>query len=169
MRRLVVLCSVIVVLLALTATPHVVAQDATPAAIEPTVTGDFNAPEFADFGVLDAATLPAAPANVTLFRLEFAPGASVVWPPGDPGLGLHLVESGTLTVRNFSADVKITRAANPATPDAQGTSEILPARGGDPVRTGRWLPLAPLRRRREPQRGARAGRLSGCQYLPASG
>ena len=127
MRRLMSLGAIIVVLLALTAAPQVVAQDATPAVVEPIVTGDFTFPQFADFGVLDAATLPSAPATVTLFRLEFAPGASVAFPPGDPGLGLHLVESGTLTVGHFSADITITRAANPATPDAQGTSEILPA------------------------------------------
>lgn len=145
MRRLVSLVSVIVVLLALTAVPQVVAQDATPAAVEPIVTGDFTFPDVADFGVLDAATLPAAPASVTLFRLEFAPGASVTFPPGDPGLGLHLVESGALTVGHFSVDIKITRAANPATPDAQGTTEILPA--GEETQVGPgdgflWPPYA---------------------------
>ncbi|MFN8676155.1 MAG: hypothetical protein U0Z70_07230 [Thermomicrobiales bacterium] len=74
MRRLTALGSLIVVLLAFTVVPHVVAQDATPAVVEPILTGDFTFPQFADFGVLDAATLPSAPATVTLFRLEFAPG-----------------------------------------------------------------------------------------------
>jgi hypothetical protein len=114
------------VLLALTPGPSVDAQDATPAAVEPIVTGDFTFREFADFGVLDEATLPAAPASLILFRLEVAPGASVVFPPGDPGLGVHLVESGTLTLREFNTDIVVTRAANQATPDAE-TSEMLPA------------------------------------------
>ncbi len=46
MRRLMSLGAIIVVLLALTAAPQVVAQDATPAVVEPIVTGDFTFPQF---------------------------------------------------------------------------------------------------------------------------
>jgi hypothetical protein len=144
MRRLVSLGAVIVVLLALTGSPHVDAQDATPEVVEPIITGDFTFREFADFGVVDAATLPAAPVAMNLFRIEFAPGSSVVFPPGDPGLGLHLVESGTLTLREFNTDIVVTRAANQATPDAE-TSETLPAGEETQLEPGDgflWPPLA---------------------------
>lgn len=130
MHRRLSMCAVLV-LLALMAGPAVLAQDATPEAVEPILTGDMTFREFADFGVVDAATMPAAPVSIVLFRIEFAPGASVTYPPGDPGLGLHLVESGTLTLRDFDTDIVVTRAANEATPDAE-TSETLAA--GDTTR-----------------------------------
>ena len=104
----------------------VAAQEATPELVEPVITGDTLFHEFADFGIVDVDTLPAAPVSFAMFRFELAPGASVAYPPGDPGMGGHLVESGTLTLRNFSEDVVIARAANEATPDPE-TSEILPA------------------------------------------
>jgi hypothetical protein len=128
MRRLLSFGVVLVVLLALTAGTAVLAQDTTPEVVEPDVTGDFTFHQFADFGVVDAATMPAAPVAITLFRIEFAPGAGVSYPPGDPGLGLHLVESGTLTLQDFDTDIVVTRAVDEATPDAD-TSETL--RAGD--------------------------------------
>ena len=105
---------------------HVGAQEAPPTPVPPVVTGDIIFRESADFGILGAETLPAAPASFTLFRVEFAPGAGVTVFPGDPGPEAHLIESGTLTLRQFTDDILVTRAVRPATPDA-GTPEVLPA------------------------------------------
>lgn len=143
MRRLLSL-SAVLVLLSLMVGPAVIAQDATPEVVEPVLTGEMTFREFADFGVVDAATMPAAPVSIILFRIEFAPGAGVSYPPGDPGLGLHLVESGTLTLRDFDTDIVITRAASDATPDAE-TSETLAAGDTTQLQPGdgfMWLPFA---------------------------
>ncbi len=102
------------------------AQEATPGPVPPVFTGDIFFRESADFGILGADILPAAPAALTLFRVEFAPGAGVTVFPGDPGPEAHLIESGTLTLRNFTEDLSVTRAVSQATPDAV-TSEVLPA------------------------------------------
>ncbi|MDQ3695494.1 MAG: hypothetical protein M3464_18010 [Chloroflexota bacterium] len=102
------------------------AQEAIPEPVPPTFTGDIVFRESADFGILDADTLPAAPASLTLFRVEFAPGAGVTVFPGDPGPEAHLIESGTLTLRNFTKDILVTRAVSQATPEAV-TPEVLPA------------------------------------------
>lgn len=75
MRRLLPLSIVLVLLLALSAGAAVLAQDATPEVVEPVLTGDMTFREYADFGVVDASTMPAAPVTITLFRIEFAPGA----------------------------------------------------------------------------------------------
>jgi hypothetical protein len=122
LRRLsLILVALLVSVAVCTGTPLVHAQDATPAA-------DTGVPEGITFDVLDLGTVeafPAGPATVTLFRLHVEPGAGIVFPP-EPGLGLHVVESGALTIRDFSADVVVTRAA-PAGSDAPGTRETLPA------------------------------------------
>lgn len=136
--------AVLVVLFTLIGGASVTAQDATPAVVEPVLTGEMAIREFADFGLVDAETVPAPPVSLLLFRLELAPGASVAFPPGDPGLGAHLVESGALTLRNFSTAIVVTRAASQATPDAE-TSETLPA--GTETKLGPgdgflWTPLA---------------------------
>lgn len=144
MRRPFPLSIVLVLLLALSAGAAVFAQDATPEVVEPILTGDMTFREYADFGVVDAATMPAAPVSITLFRIEFAPGAGVTYPPGDPGLGVHLVESGTLTLRDFDTDIVVTRAANDATPEAE-TSETLAAGDTTQLMPGdgfMWTPFA---------------------------
>ena len=105
---------------------HVGAREATPTPVPPVFTGAIVFREAADFGILGADTLPAAPAALTLFRIEFAPGAGVTVFPGDPGPEAHLIESGTLTLRNFTEDILVTRAVSSATPDAV-TPEVLPA------------------------------------------
>jgi hypothetical protein len=97
------------------------AQEATPSA-------ETGVPEGITFEAADLGTVeefPAGPATVTLFRLRVEPGAGLTFPP-EPGLGLHVVESGALTIGNFSADVAVTRAA-PAGSSEPGTREILPA------------------------------------------
>jgi hypothetical protein len=122
-RRLSLVLVVILVSVAavFASSPLVHAQDATPAA-------DTGEPEGITFDVLDLGTVeafPAGAATVTLIRLRVEPGAGLTFPP-EPGLGLHVVESGALTIRNFTADVVVTRAA-PAGSDEPGTREILPA------------------------------------------
>src|SRR5215207_9726822 len=121
-RRLsLILVALLVSVAVFTSRPLVHAQDATPAA-------DTGEPEGITFEALDLGTVdafPAGPATVTLFRLRVEPGAGLTFPP-EPGLGLHVVESGALTIRNFSADVVVTRAAL-AGSDEPGTREILPA------------------------------------------
>jgi hypothetical protein len=118
--------------------PLVHAQDATPAA-------DTGEPEGITFDVLDLGTVdafPAAAATVTLIRLRVEPGAGLTFPP-EPGLGLHVVESGALTIRNFSADVVVTRAA-PAGSDAPGTQETLPAGEETTLRPGDSFVFPPI-------------------------
>src|SRR3954453_4989474 len=105
---------------------HVGAQEATPTPVPPVFTGDISFRESADFGILGADILPTAPASLTLFRVEFAPGAGVTVFPGDPGPEAHLIESGTLTLRHFTDDILVTRAVSQATPDAMAP-EVLPA------------------------------------------
>ncbi len=116
------------------------AQQATPGPVEPIAVGDFVFHETADFGAVDA--MPPAPATVFLFRLEVAPGASVTYPPGDPGLGGHLVLSGTLTLRDFDGDIVVTRATGEGTPAP--ASEVLPAGAETQLGPGDgflWLPF----------------------------
>lgn len=144
MRRLFSFGLVLILLVVLTTGASILAQEATPAVVEPELTGEMAFREYADFGVVDAATLPAAPVAINLFRMEFAPGAAVTFPPGDPGLGVHLVESGVLTLRDFDTDIVVTRAANDATPDAQ-TSEALRAGETTHLQPGdgfMWTPFA---------------------------
>jgi hypothetical protein len=116
---LVVLLFPVVAFLAGSSLAH--AQEATPAA--ETGTPEGISFEVADLGTVNA--FPATPAGVTLFHVRVEPGAGLQFPP-DPGLGLHVVEAGTLTIRNFSADVVVTRAA-PAGSDEPGTQEVLAA------------------------------------------
>ena len=94
MHRFRSLCVALIVLLSVSAGAAVLAQDATPEVVEPVLTGDMAFREYADFGVVDAAILPAAPVLLNLFRIEFTPGLGVSYPPADLGLGIHLVESG---------------------------------------------------------------------------
>jgi hypothetical protein len=105
---------------------HVGAQAASPTPVPPVFTGDISFRESADFGILGADILPVAPAALTLFRVEFAPGAGVTVFPGDPGPEAHLIESGTLTLRHFTDDILVTRAVSQATPGAV-PPEVLPA------------------------------------------
>src|SRR5687768_12666702 len=108
MRRLVSLGAVIVVLLALAAVPPIAAQEATP---EMEVAGDVTA-EQTRLGVVES--FVPTPASLDLFEGQFPPGASLAYPPGDPGLGLWVIKSGTLTLRNFSDDIVVTRGSGQA-------------------------------------------------------
>src|SRR3954454_4861185 len=99
MRRrlsLVLLCAILLpVAVVLAGSSPAQAQDATPAA-------DTGMPEGITFEALDLGTVdafPAGPATVALCRLRVEPGAPLTFPP-EPGLGLHVVESGALTIGN---------------------------------------------------------------------
>jgi len=125
MRRLVSLGSVVVLIglmvLVGNRTP-VTAQDATPDAAEAGVPEGISA-EVVSLGTVES--FPSTPATVELYRVTVDPGASASFSESDPGLGLHVVESGTLTIGRFSADVVVTRASSMATPGAH-PQEIVP-------------------------------------------
>ena len=70
MRRLAILAVLVLGLLVLGGSQDLsVAQEATPEAVMPVLTGDNRFLTFADFGLVDAATLPAAPVGLTIFQL----------------------------------------------------------------------------------------------------
>ncbi|MFN8593564.1 MAG: hypothetical protein U0031_19055 [Thermomicrobiales bacterium] len=120
MRRLAALTSLIVVLLACMVIPCVAAQEeeATP---EMVVTGDITVAQ-TNLGILPSLVPP--PAAVNYFRVDFPPGSVLAYPPGDPGLGLWIIESGTMTLRNFSGDIVVARASRQATPGAEATETL---------------------------------------------
>jgi hypothetical protein len=108
MRRHTFLTIVVLGLVVVLAGSHlsVAAQQATPdvtASTEITV-------EQTTFGTVD--TVPTTPLSVDYYRITMPPGTKVAGPPGDPGLGLHVVESGTLTV-TFDQDIPLTRDGQP--------------------------------------------------------
>jgi quercetin dioxygenase-like cupin family protein len=128
MRRFSVLVSVVAVLLlgmlALHAQPVATAQEATPA-------GEEMMPEGVTFEPV--AFAPGidliSPSDLLVFRVGVEPGASV--PVDDsPGVGIVLVESGTLTVQ-VEGEVTVNRGAGmnagiataEATGDLSGLSE----------------------------------------------
>ncbi len=131
MSRLVSLVSAVVLIglmiLGGSRTP-VSAQDASPETSETGVVEGISF-ELTSFGSVD--TLPPSPAMVDLYRVTIEPGASAFFPETgqstgpQAGLGLHVVESGTLTIGRFTADVVVTRAASIGTPGAQA-QEIVP-------------------------------------------
>ena len=111
MRRLVAFASALVLLFAVLIVPHGAAQEeATP---EMVVTGDITVAQ-TNLGILPSLVPP--PAAVNYFRVDFPPGSVLAYPPGDPGLGLWIIESGTMTLRNFSGDIVVARASRQATP-----------------------------------------------------
>jgi hypothetical protein len=93
-----------------------VAQEATPVITEGEMEEDITFEQIS-FGTVNV--LPPAPATINFYRVQFAPGASFIGPAQDPSLGPQLIESGTLTVRNFTADIVIHRA--------NGEEEVVPA------------------------------------------
>jgi hypothetical protein len=52
--------------------------------------------------------LPTTPALIHLDRIQLPPGASISFPPDDPGLSAYTIESGMLTI-NMIDDVPVTR------------------------------------------------------------
>jgi quercetin dioxygenase-like cupin family protein len=128
MRRLPVLVSVVVVmllgLLALHAQPVAIAQEASPAAGEMEAEGvTFDLAAFAP-GIE-----VSSPSDLVVFRVGLEPGATI--PVDDsPGVGILLVESGTLTVQvegelsvNRGAGMNAGMATAEATGDMSGLSE----------------------------------------------
>ncbi len=97
------------------------AQEGTPESPE------MGIPEGVSFEQTSFGTVEAfPPATVDLYQVRVEPGASFSFPETDPGLGLHVIESGTMTLFGFSADLTVTRAAGMATPGAQ-SQEVVPA------------------------------------------
>ena len=118
LRYVVSLVAVVTVSLAvaLGAHPGAVAQEATPVVTQGEM-GEGITYEQIDFGTVDV--LPPAPATIGFFRVQLDPGARIPVGAEDPGLGPQLVESGTLTMRDFTDDIVIRRAG--------GEQEVVPA------------------------------------------
>jgi hypothetical protein len=91
----------------LVAYPLVDAQEGTPVVTQGAM-GEGITYEQIDFGTVHV--LPPAPATINFYRVRLAPGVSIPIGAEDPGLGPHLVESGTLTLRDFTAEIVIHRA-----------------------------------------------------------
>lgn len=100
------------------------AQEATPAAEDAGMTMEGIGFEPLAFGV--AETLPAAPAELQLFRLRLEPGASFPFDPNDPSTGMAYVEEGTLTFTVTSSPMTILRASEGEAP-FPGEIEEVPA------------------------------------------
>ena len=77
------------------------AQDATPTAEEDAVY------EYIGSGVTE--TLPSGPAELLLFRIMLAPGATLSFSPDDPSVVLAVVEAGVVTFQ-VEATVTVWRA-----------------------------------------------------------
>jgi hypothetical protein len=77
------------------------AQEATPV---PTVVGEITVEE-TRFGLADI--VPAGPAVISHYRIAMPPGSQLALDP-DPGLGVHRVASGTVTVAP-AEDITLTR------------------------------------------------------------
>lgn len=123
--------------------PRSAAQEATPEAVMPLLTGDMGFLTYANFGTVDVSAFLGKPVGMNIFQLELSPGSSVVYPPGDPGMGAHLVEAGTLTLRDFDVDIVVIRAPRKASPDAM-PGEILPAGAETRLRPGDGFLFPPL-------------------------
>jgi quercetin dioxygenase-like cupin family protein len=110
---------VIVGIVALSAQPSTVAQEATPSAEEMMPEG--LAFEALGYGV--AETLPEAPVDLALFRFGLEPGASFQFDPNDPSVALAYVESGEATF-TVESPITILRAAGAGTPFPEETEEV---------------------------------------------
>jgi hypothetical protein len=132
MRRTPLACLLVALVLvgltALTGAPAPTsAQSATPQAgmaMPPGVT-------FTALALGQVATLPAAPADLGLFRMTMAAGATYTISANDPSLALVLIEAGTLTFKS-AGPTTVTRAAAMmamATPGAamMPATETIPA------------------------------------------
>ena len=113
MRRVSVVVSLLaVVLVGLAVAAGAVAQEGTPAPEE-----EFELPEGVSFEALGygtAAELPAAPADIALFRFGLEPGASFPLEE-EASVALVYVESGVLTVV-MEGPMTVLRAADAGTP-----------------------------------------------------
>lgn len=144
MRRSAILVVVLVGLLILGGSKQrSVAQEAPPEAAMPVLTGTLGYKTYANFGAVDAEALATSSVGLTIYQLELAPGASVAYPTTNPGFGAHLVESGALTLSDFSVDIMVTRAATHSG-HAPAPAVTLPAGSEMRVGTGDGFLLPPL-------------------------
>jgi hypothetical protein len=107
--------AVIVVLagLALGPASGAIAQEGSP------VADDEGLPEGVSFEILSVGSVdafPELPADLQLYRVGFAPGASIVLSP-DPALSLVYAEAGTITMV-VDGDVTVIRSPGPEGPEA---------------------------------------------------
>ena len=92
----------------------VVAQEATPVT-EVTLEGaTIEAGAFAP-----VPGFPSERAEIGILRVRFTPGGRLLVPPDDPGMAMHFLDSGSMTI-HFSAPVVVVRG------EAQ-TQETIPA------------------------------------------
>ena len=95
------------------------AQEGTPSADE------LGAPEgvsFMPLGFATAGKLPATPADFSLVRFGFEPGASFTLEASDPSAALVYIETGALVV-NVGVPITVTRAATIAAFSTPGADE----------------------------------------------
>jgi hypothetical protein len=117
MRRHLILAVVIVLGLAIASGESqspARAQEGTPVT---EVTFEGATIEAGAFGPVPA--FPPEPAEIGVLRLRFEPGGRLLVPANDPGMAIHFLDSGTMTIR-FSAPVVVVRG------EAQ-TQEQVPA------------------------------------------
>ena len=131
MRRFSVLLSLIVVVLlgvlAMSAQPVAIAQEATPAGVK------IGGVTFEPVALATDLDLPS-PGDLLVARAALDPGGVVPIEKGDPALGILLVESGTLTVQ-LEGPMTVTRGAGlgeamataEATGDVRALMESVPA------------------------------------------
>ena len=95
------------------------AQEGSPVVTQGSV-GEGATYELIEFGTVDV--LPPAPASIYFFRSRLEPGVGLPFVGAEGSdVAPHLVEAGTLTVRDFTADVVVHRAG--------GGQETVPAGG----------------------------------------
>jgi len=129
MRRFAVLASVIAAMvLGLHAQPVTIAQEGTPAA---------EGFEFAPGVIGYALAYAEGQEEPSLYRLTFAPGATLSGGEADPSISLGLVEAGSITV-TIDAPIAITRGGDAGTPEIVEAGTEFTAAAGD------YLVIPPL-------------------------
>lgn len=99
---------------------QVTAQEATPAGDDGMMMEGVG---FQVLGYGTADTLPAAPADMQLFRLFIEPGATFPLDPADPGTGIAFVEAGAVQII-VAAPMTVLRAAEAGAPFPEVTEEF---------------------------------------------
>jgi hypothetical protein len=127
MRRFPVFLTVVAVVLLGSAVtlsrPPAAAQEATPVT-ETTLQGaTVEAGAFAP-----VPRFPPEPAVIGIVRVRFSPGGRLLVPPDEPGMAMHFLDSGTMTI-HFSTPVVVVRGETQ-------TRETIPANTTFTLRAG---------------------------------
>ena len=104
--------------------PHAQAQEATPVT---EVTLEGATIEAGAFAPIPGS--PSEPAEIGILRVRFAPGGRLLVPADDPGMAMHFLDSGTMTIR-FSAPVVVRGEAQTQEEIPANTTFILQAGDG---------------------------------------